>query len=168
VGSLVAVQKIGQVEGTEGSDAQNIYHTYVADIVKCQEESTARNAMIKRTAISDGPSVEQGIESVAGYKDTYTTLAYLLKGICIVVKCVPVGDKLLRVSYLEPQFDNHAITFVRGRWNDDAVKELTSYPAVVHDDQCDSIAGAQMQATKRFEDSSQFGNQLGKGATDDW
>jgi hypothetical protein len=70
-GSLVATKKI-----------KDIVHLYVADVRWVQAEAPRRNKMIEDTAKADGASVEIGIESVAGYKDTYTRQIYGKKGNC--------------------------------------------------------------------------------------
>ena len=132
----------------------------------CQEEAPSRNAMIIRLAESDGPEVWQGVESVAGYKDAYTTLADLLRGKSIVYKCNVSKDKLVRASVLEPLFDAGMIFFVIGKWNKKAYDQLSIFPAGVHDDIADSIAGGYELAKRRWKESRQLAGSFGKGARD--
>jgi predicted phage terminase large subunit-like protein len=141
---------------------------FVWDEASCQEEAPKRNAMIKRVTESDGPKIWQGVESVAGYKDTYTTMKHILTGKAIVHKCTVSKDKIVRASVLEPLFDSGMIFFVRGKWNDDTYEQLEQFPASLHDDRVDGCSGGYELAKKRYDESQNIGGTLGKGAQKGW
>lgn len=115
---------------------------YVADVKRIRCEAPERNRTIVATAIADGPQVIQGVESVAGYKDTYTTLAELLAGCSTVRKIMVSGDKIVRAEKLEPLFESGHVHILRGAWNLPWLDELAAFPSGAHDDQVDSLAGA--------------------------
>lgn len=131
VGTLAAVR-------SEGASRT----LYVADVRRIRGEAPERNRMIIATALSDGPAVIQGVESVAGYKDTYTTLNELLAGHSIVRKVNVSGDKIMRAEKLEPLFEAGRVVILRGAWNLPWLDELAAFPSGTHDDQVDSLSGA--------------------------
>jgi predicted phage terminase large subunit-like protein len=134
----------------------------------CQEEAPKRNAMIKRVAESDGPTVWQGVESVAGYKDTFTTVKSILSGKSIVHKCLVSKDKIVRASVLEPLFEAGMVFMVKGSWNDVVYEQLEQFPACVHDDWVDGCSGGYELGKKRYEESKKLAGSLGKGAQKGW
>ena len=54
-----------------------------------------------------------GIESVAGYKDTWANIREALKGLRIVEKIDVVKDKIVRSAPLEPIFEAGNVYLVR-------------------------------------------------------
>ncbi len=137
VGTKLAV---GIIEGKE--------HLFIADVQRVRAEAPARNRLIVSTAQMDGRGVRQGIEAVAGYKDTYTMIKELLKGVSIVEKVSVSGDKVSRASYLEPLFDAGFVHVLRATWNNAWLDELSAFPLGKHDDQVDSLAGAYAMLNK--------------------
>lgn len=134
-GALVATKKINDLE-----------HVYVKDMRWVQAEAPKRNRLIETTAKADGARVEVGIESVAGYKDTYTTMKSILKGKRMVKK-VPVSkDKVIRASDLEPIFEAGNFHMVRAWWNEPVIEQLSQFPNGTHDDHVDSIVGGYNQS----------------------
>lgn len=129
-GALVAAQKI-----------KGEWHVYVKDVRYMQGEAPARNRLIKQTSDMDGAAVRIGVESVAGYKDTYTILRDIIKN-RIIVKINATKDKVVRCSELEVPVEAGHLYFLRGAWNQAVLEEFASFPAGVHDDKVDSIAGA--------------------------
>ncbi len=141
---------------------------FVKDEKSCQEEAPKRNALIMRTAESDGSTVWQGTESVAGYKDTYTTVKNILMGKSVVHKCLVSKDKIVRASVLEPLFEAGMVFFVKGKWNTKTVEQLSEFPACIHDDKVDGCSGGYELAKKRYEESKQMIGNLGRGAIESW
>lgn len=150
--------------GAYRETADGLPQLFVKDMKECQAEAPERNAMIKTTATSDGGAVWQGVESVAGYKDSFTTLKSILKGISIVHKGQVQGDKLVRAGEVEPLFEACNIFFVRGSWNKGFMEELRQFPACTHDDRTDAMTGCFALAKERYEKMNQLGGQLGRGA----
>ena len=137
---------------------------YIKDMQECQAEAGRRNALIRRTAESDGAEVWQGVESVAGFKDSYTTLREILKGKSTVHKGTVSGDKIVRASNIEPIFEACNVFILNGRFKDNLLKELREFPASVHDDRVDAVTGGYLMARERYEKLEQLGARLGKGA----
>lgn len=135
-GALVAARRI---------DGE--WHVYVRDVRYVQAEAPARNALIRQTAELDGMSVRIGVESVAGYKDTYTILRSLIRN-RILLKIEATRDKVVRCSELEVPIANGHCHFLRGNWNAHVLAELAAFPSGAHDDNVDSIAGGFAMARK--------------------
>jgi len=98
--------------------------------------------------------VRIGVESVAGYKDTYTTLREVIRN-RIIVKINAVKDKVVRCSELEVPVEAGHVYFQRGAWNGAVLTQFATFPAGSHDDFVDAVAGGfamakQMQAVTRF------------------
>ena len=129
-GALVAAQKI-----------KGEWHVYVKDVRYMQGEAPARNRLIKQTSDLDGAAVRIGVESVAGYKDTYIILREIIRN-RIIVKINATKDKVVRCSELEVPVEAGHLYFLRGAWNQAVLEEFASFPAGIHDDKVDSIAGA--------------------------
>ena len=142
VGSKVASRK----------DKTGALKLYVADVVRGQWEAPERDRNIIKTAAADGSSVGVAIESVAGYKDTYTRIRELLRGRSVVLKVTvgaASGDKVARAECLEAAFEEGNVFIKRAPWNDAWLREMASFPNGRHDDQVDSLVIAQKQP-RRF------------------
>ena len=121
---------------------------FVKHVAMCQSEAPERNKLIKLTAQRDTSKVQIGVESVAGYKDTYTTLKKLFRGRRMLYKITVSGDKVTRASILEAPLEANNVFFERGSWNATVIEQLQHFPAGAHDDHVDSIAGAAHMAEK--------------------
>ena len=110
-------------------------HLWIRDVMRGRWAAPERDRRIEQTAMSDGPEVRVGTESVAGYKDTYARLAEILRGRRVVEKVTPPGDLLIRVAPLEPIFEAGHVHLLRGDWNQPFISEATEYPRGAHDDQ---------------------------------
>ena len=116
-----------------------VYHLWIKDMIRGRWEAPERDRRIEQIAMIDGAGVRVGTESVAGYKDTYTRLAEVLKGKRTVEKVTPPADLLVRVNPLEPIFEAGNVHLVRGDWNLDLLQELGEYNSGAHDDQVAAI-----------------------------
>lgn len=116
------------------------HHVWISDLVACQAEAPARNALIRKTAISDGPGVAQAIEAFGGYKDAYTTLKSILNGVSIVKKSHLPGDKSAKLADLEPSFDGAMVHVLDGPHVREWLKQFQEFPHGVHDDGPDGTA----------------------------
>ena len=121
---------------------------WVKDMVYCKEEAPKRNRLIVNTTEADGPSVRVCIESVAGYKDTYTTIRDILKGVRSVVKVNVSRDKVVRASPLEPIFEACNVHVLKAGWNGLFSKQFREFPSGAHDDVVDTVSGAYAQLEK--------------------
>lgn len=113
---------------------------WIADAVYCQEEAPKRDALIQRTARSDGPSVSQHVEAFGGYKDAYTSLKAVLSGICRVEPSRLPGDKSAKLAPLEPVFDGGNVHMLRAPWNALLIQHFEEFPDGAHDDGADGTS----------------------------
>ena len=116
-----------------------IPHLWIKDVVAFQAEAPERNERIKNTAIADGAAVRQGIESVAGYKDAYTTLRGMLSGVISVDKITVSKDKVLRGAEIEPIFEAGNVHVLLAPWNNIFLDQFDSFPSNAHDDIVDAV-----------------------------
>jgi len=114
------------------------YHIWVRHIAYIQAEAPQRDALIRATAIEDGPGVAQVIEAFGGYKDAYTTLRSLLSGISVVKKSRLPGDKSAKLAPLEPSFEHGVVHIMDGPWLKDWTKQFAEFPDGTHDDFADA------------------------------
>lgn len=115
-------------------------HIWISDIVACREEATARNALIRTTAIADGPRVKQKVEAYGAYKDAYTQLRDALSGVCLVEKSQLPGDKSAKLAPLEPSFDGAIVHVLDGPHVREWLKQFGQFPDGQHDDGPDATA----------------------------
>lgn len=122
---------------------------FIEDVVRGQWEAPQRNQMIARTFLRDGRGVTVRVESVAGYKDTFTLVRNALKGKAVVEKVSASRDKVANASVFEPSFEAGEVYILEGDWNDQWLAEVGVFPSGKHDDQVDSLhvaAGADLEA----------------------
>ena len=110
------------------------HHIWIRDVAAVQAEASARNDLIRRTAIADGPAVCQAIESYGAYKDAYTTLRDVLSGVAVVRKSQLPGDKSAKLAPLEPSFEGGLVHVLRGKWTDKWQSQFGEFPDGRHDD----------------------------------
>ena len=111
----------------------------IDDIVRGRWEATLRQTIIRDVAIADGV-IEVGIEGFAAYKDAFTQLEEILKGIRSVKKMLLSGDKKVKADPLVPAFEAGNVWMRRASWNNQLISEIESFPSGVHDDQVDAMA----------------------------
>lgn len=127
---------------------KGLWHLYVDDFVFCQAEAPERNRLIESTAIRDGAGVTIGVESVAGYKDTYTIMKHILNGRFMVQKIEVFRDKVVRAGEIAPLFEAGNIHFRRAWWNNAVIEQLGEFPSGRHDDYVDAVSGGYLMAIK--------------------
>lgn len=153
--------------GATRADAHDVSrlkpHFFVTDVRSCKLLATSRNALIVEAAKSDGASVHQGIESVAGYKDSADTLKTLLRGVSTVQPIHVRRDKVVRASEVVPPMDAGWVYFVRGWWNTEMITELSQFPSGKHDDYVDALSGCYAMAYARALKMLQSGYLGGAG-----
>lgn len=117
-------------------------HVWLKDLVVLTEEAPRRDEIIKATAARDGAAVQIGIESVAGYKDTYSTINAALKGIRSVKKIGVSQDKVVKATPLEAVFEAGHFHCLRAPWRQEFEADFIPFPFGQHDDVVDAVAGA--------------------------
>jgi predicted phage terminase large subunit-like protein len=121
-------------------------HLWIKDIIYGQWEKPQRDKFILAGCHKDGAGVRLGIETVAGYKDTYTEMNQLLKGKYIVEEVNVSKDKTVRAGPLEPIFEAGNVHILKAEWNEIFTKQFKEFPSGDHDDIVDSVAGAYEKA----------------------
>lgn len=112
---------------------------YVSDVVRGQWEAIQRQKIIRDTSIADG-FISVGMEAFGAYKDAYTEMAEILKGIRSVEKKQLPGDKQAKASPLVPIFEAGNIYFKEAPWNEPVKKILGEFPSGAHDDDVDAFS----------------------------
>ena len=122
-------------------DDRDAWHVYIDDVERGQWEAPERDRRIVATAEADGPGVRVGIESVAGYKDTYTRMKALLAGKAVVEEITVSRDKVVRAEPLEPVFEAGHVHLRRAHWNGEYLRVMGGFPGGKHDDDADATSG---------------------------
>jgi phage terminase large subunit-like protein len=124
---------------------------WISAMTACRDEAPRRNELIRQTAKADGPAVAQYVENWGGYKDAYTDLKEILRGVCIVNPSRLPGDKSAKAAILEPAFDNSAVhVYLPGCRDvlDEWKRQFEEFPNGKHDDAVDATAGMAHSVSK--------------------
>jgi predicted phage terminase large subunit-like protein len=153
----IARDLLGKTIFDDSGDPARVYQIYIEDGKYCREEAPKRDALIRMTALEDGAEVWQGTESVAGYKDKYTTLKKTLEGVRVVRKITLKGDKVIRASVLEPIFLMGNV-YINGNASDDPwvamlIKHISEFPNGAHDDGIDALVNGFNLALQRASEA---------------
>ena len=124
------------------TEQDGLEHFWVKDMVYLQEEAPKRDRAIIAASERDGAAVRIGVESVAGYKDTATTMKHILAGRRSVDKVPVSGDKVVRSAPLEPIMEAKHFHILRAPWNQFFFNNFRPFPSGKHDDGVDSCSGA--------------------------
>jgi predicted phage terminase large subunit-like protein len=109
------------------------------DVVYGQWEAPQRQRIIRDTAIGDG-HIQIGVEAFGGYKDAYTLLEEVLRGIRQVVPSKLPGDKRTKMEPLVPIVEAGNFWMKVAPWNDIVLKQMADFPSGLHDDAVDPLA----------------------------
>ena len=118
----------------------NVLELWIKNVVRIRAKAPERDNLIRAVAEKDGPSVVIGVESSLDSKDAVSIMAAILKGKRVVREIKTKGDKVARMSYLEPVFDAGNVHILSDTWNFDWEKELKEFPSGAHDDQVDNLS----------------------------
>jgi predicted phage terminase large subunit-like protein len=127
---------------------KGVPHLWIKDMVCGRWEAPERDEIIKKTAIFDGPSVTQYVESYGPYKDAYTSLRKVLMGKNIVRNSILTGDKVVKASVLEPIFEAGNVHVLANPHIDMFIKQFSEFPFSHHDDFVDSASIIAHEHTK--------------------
>jgi predicted phage terminase large subunit-like protein len=108
------------------------------DVVYGQWEAPARQRIIRDTAIGDG-HIAVGVEAFAGYKDAYTLLEEILRGIRQVKPSRLPGDKKAKMEPIVPIVEAGNFWMKVAPWNDIVLKHMGEFPSGAHDDGADPL-----------------------------
>jgi len=126
---------------------------WVLDVIRVRLDSSAREELIKQTAISDSKDVIIGIEQEpgSGGKESAENTVRNLAGWRVRVD-KPSGSnssKELRADPYSVQVNNGNVILRRGDWNANYLSELSFFPYSKYKDQVDASSGAFNMLTAR-------------------
>jgi len=127
-----------------------LFECWTKHVAYIQAEAPQRNELIKQIAESDGPEVKIGIESVAGYKDTYTTMRDIFRGKRSIRKVTVSKDKVVRATPIEPIIEAGNFHILTGPWKTITETHFREFPNGAHDDIIDGASGAYGMLAKSF------------------
>lgn len=127
--------------GVKLCESGGIY--YVEDAQRDQLSSGKRNALIRQTAILDGPTCHIRIEQEpgSGGKESAEISVRELAGFVVRVK-PSTTDKVSRARPFAVQCEAGNVRLVRGAWNAKFLDELCVFPNGNQDDQVDAVSSA--------------------------
>ena len=124
-----------------GLDADG--NAYILDCVHGRWEWPALVRVIAQTALADGSTVQQSVETTGTQKGMLDLLlaepslaAVPFRGIA------PVADKITRANTWLARAEQNKVKLLRGAWNTVWLDEICAFPEAAHDDQVDATSGA--------------------------
>lgn len=119
------------------------HEVWISSAVAIRAEAPERDAFIRRTIATDGPSVAQFVEAFGGYKDAFTTLKASAGASAYIRASRLAGDKSAKLAPLEAPFQAGTVHIYApgfGEWLDTWREEFAAFPEGDHDDACDATA----------------------------
>lgn len=115
----------------------------VLDVIRVRVEALEREALIKSTAILDGPDcrVTTEQEPGSGGKESAQGTVRNLAGFIVKTDRV-TGDKTLRAELFAAQWQAGNVMVVRAPWTEGYLMEATHFPSGRQKDQIDASSGA--------------------------
>ena len=117
-----------------------ITELWIKDVARIRAEAPERDEFIKAVSEKDGQGVTIGVEISIDARDAVRILQNATKGRRIIKPIVTHGDKVARMSFLEPVFEAGNIHVLRDEWNLDWLNEVKEFPSGKHDDQVDNLS----------------------------
>lgn len=124
-------------------------NAYIVDCVRGRWEWPALVRVIAQTAIADGVSVSQSVETAGTQKGMLDLLlaepslaALPFRGI------TPLVDKIARANGWLARAEQNKVKLVRGEWNAVWLDEICAFPEAEHDDMVDGTSGAFSELSK--------------------
>jgi len=118
-------------------------NAYILDCVRGRWEWPALVRVIAQTALADGSTVQQSVETTGTQKGMLDLLlaepslaAVPFRGIA------PVADKITRANTWLARAEQNKVKLLRGEWNAAWLDEICAFPEAEHDDQVDATSGA--------------------------
>lgn len=150
--SIVRTMRFWDKAGTSGGGAWTVgvkmsvtrLGRYVVhDVIRGQWDSYAREAIIYRTAESDGRKCEVGIEQEpgSGGKESAENTVRMLAGFRVTVVRVDT-KKIDRADSFSVQVNGGNVILIQGDWILKFTEELKHFPFIRAKDQVDSASGA--------------------------
>lgn len=115
---------------------------YIEDVIRGRWEAPQRLKVERDTAIGDGQNCYVYCESIAGYKDNYTTLKNDLYGIASVYSHTEIKDLFAKIQDFAVSLEAGNVYIKKAEWNQVLIDELRNFPSGSHDDIVSAIATA--------------------------
>ena len=117
---------------------------YVCHVERFQSTPGEVRKRIENIARSDGPQVEQWLQTDPGQAGKYERSDYMIElpELGLRFDPVPKASKLARADAASNQSEAGNIVVVNGSWTDSFLTELENFPTGSHDDQVDGFSGA--------------------------
>ena len=128
-GTLLGFRRINGVE-----------ELWIKNVSRIRAKAPERDNFIRAISEKDGQQVTIGVEASIDSRDAIGTMQTILKGRRVVKEIHTVGDKVSRMSFLEPIFEAGNVHILSGEWNADWLIELREFPSGKHDDQVDNMS----------------------------
>lgn len=119
---------------------KDVWEVWIRDVARIRATAPERDQFIMAVAEKDGGAVQIGVEISIDARDTILIMQKALKGRRRVIPIRTTGDKVTRMSYLEPCFESGNVHILKAEWNLDWLKEAKEFPSGKHDDQMDNIS----------------------------
>lgn len=113
---------------------------WIKHVARFREDTPERDRMIRLITDKDGASVQIAVENSLDSKDAIKTLQQILMGKRVVKALNLKGDKIARISPVEPILEAGNVHVLRGEWNYDWLNEMKEFPSGKHDDMVDNIS----------------------------
>lgn len=119
----------------------DLWELWIKDVARIRANAPERDNFIKAVAEKDGMGVTIVVEASIDSRDALYTMQTIFRG-RRVVKSIHTkgGDKVSRMSYVEPIFEAGNVHILRGEWNLDWLNEVKEFPNGKHDDQVDNMS----------------------------
>jgi len=116
---------------------------YIEDMERFRDEPSKVDSVIYNTATRDGKDVKIRLAQDPGQagKSQARSQTQKLSGFNVAVRPV-TGDKETRAKPLSAQVVAGNVKIVRGKWNEDLLRELEDFPEGSHDDIVDACSDA--------------------------
>jgi predicted phage terminase large subunit-like protein len=127
--------------GVRMSEASGIF--YVEDVQRDQLTPAGVDALMSAIAASDGKKCGQREEKEGGSAGKTVTDVRARTLVGYDYKAVAIsGDKVTRAKPFRSQCEAGNVVLIRGAWNEEYLRELSTFPTGKHDDQVDASSCA--------------------------
>lgn len=121
-------------------NVDGLWELWIKDVARIRADAMERNNFIYAVSEKDGQGVSIAVEQSIDSKDAVLTMQEALKGKRVVRGLKLQGDKVSRMSFVEPIFEIGNVHVLRGAWNLDWLNEVKEFPSGKHDDQVDNMS----------------------------
>lgn len=117
---------------------------WIPNVVSIRDTPASVESLFEKTALQDGPEVEQWIEHDPGQAGKSQASAWVRRfnKLNVHFTAVPHAAKLARAERVSPMCETGNVILVRAPWNEDWLNEVTGFPNVDHDEFVDTLSGA--------------------------